>query len=286
MVTRRELLAGAFVTAVTLASAGGSYLFDEQMRPAPLYKSWMITDLHAHPRSAIGLEKAIEMLSSPGVVGLAHIVGNNRILNYEEALSLPGAEELEDGLAKIESPYGTGYFTRTQEITGGTHHLLAVGWEGEGYFENYADARKAIDEIHRRKGLAILTHPLVTPNREGSVVRYRFLNTSERDELYELLGMVDEVEVFNAQCIAPTSGLIIPDMKKANRKAVKAAADYAGLEGIACSDARLPEQVKSCGIYLPEEDFCLERMKADIVDGNFWRFEHYVSRDSFLRGMF
>ena len=179
-----------------------------------------------------------------------------------------------------------GYFTRTQEINGGVFHILAVGWDGEGYFENYANPWKAIAEIRNRNGAVILNHPFVTSD-VNSWKKYRFIHASEKEVLYELLGAVDEAEVFNAQCINPFGGLLVPNMKRANEMAERLVEEYASLKGTVSSDGRLPEQVKSCGIYLEEKDFCLEKLKTDLREGNFENdFRHYASRWSFLKGMF
>ncbi len=290
ILTRRQLLTGTLAASGLAVAGGHLYLHDEEMQPAPQRGGKILADLHTHPHRDCPLEEILSMLSSPGLVGLAHISGHSQILTYERALALPGAEEVEPGLAQLESSTEKnsprGYFTRTQEINGGVFHILAVAWKGGGYFENYADARKAVEEIHRKDGVAIVNHPFITSSPDA-MLPYRFINGTEENELYELLAMTDEAEIFNAQCINPLGGFLVPNMKKANERAERLVGEYAKLKGTISSDARIPEQVKSCGIYLEEKDFCMEKLKADLRESNFENdFRHYASKWSFLKGMF
>jgi len=99
-----------------------------------------------------------------------------------------------------------------------------------------------------------------------------------------LCKMVDEIEVFNAQNINLLP--VVAWMKNANGKA-KALAARHGFRGTAASDAhRLLSQVKISGIYLPFENLCMDAIKHYIKAGSFERHEQYVSRRSFLKGMF
>ncbi len=288
--TRRQFLAltGLGITVGT-TGIGYAYLNDEKMEPAPRKSGRIITDLHCHPAHYKDDKATLEMLCSPGIVGLTFInhgkTGN--ILTYGDALKRFSGlvEEIDKGqLARIKNT--SGYFARTQEITGDTFHILAVGFSGD-YLPNYIDARKTVEEIHKRGGLAILNHPEVTPDREARVVKYRFVNDKERKQRDELCEMVDEIEIFNAQNINPTFGLIVPNMKKANDDAEVLARGY-DFKGIVTTDThhRL-EQPKICGIYIDERDLCLEKLKDDIKTGNFDNsYRRYVSKLSFVLGMF
>lgn len=132
-------------------------------------------------------------------------------------------------------------------------------------------------------GLAILNHPYVVSTGR-KIIKYRLANEAEEKKLEELCKMVDEVEVFNAQNINLLP--FVAWMKKANKKA-RLLAEQHGFRGTASSDAhRLLSQVRAAGIYLPFENICIDAIKEHIIKGNFERLENYVSRYSFLKGMF
>ena len=102
-----------------------------------------------------------------------------------------------------------------------------------------------------------------------------------------LSGDVDEVEIFNAQCINPTLGLVVPNMKKANMRAEQLAVRYKFKGNVATDAHKRFEQVKLCGIYVDEEKLCIDKLKQDIKQGNFSNdYRRYVSRWSFVMGMF
>jgi hypothetical protein len=97
--------------------------------------------------------------------------------------------------------------------------------------------------------------------------------------------MVDEVEVFNAQNIH-TFVPGIPNMNKANDAAKLLATKY-NKKGTASSDAHLRlEQLGIAGIYLSNQDLCLEAIREALKTRNFERVEQYASRLSFVKGMF
>lgn len=260
------------------------------MQPAPVKEGKILADLHAHPGNRYGRDKVIQMLSSPGLIGLTHINDETRILSYETAITLSGVKEIDKGrLAEINVGGKKGYFMRTQEVIAGFAHLLALGFEGE-YLPNYDDPRQAVEEIHQRNGLTVLNHPFVAPNAGARVVKYRFINRPEKETIMELCEMVDEIEVFNAQMINPTNGFIIPKIR-ANSWAGELARGKR-CRGMASSDAHFClEQAKICGIYLDLEGLCLDKIKEDIKKGSFEKYGDakegpYVSRWSFICGMF
>ncbi|MFH0797934.1 MAG: hypothetical protein V1906_00830 [Candidatus Woesearchaeota archaeon] len=263
------------------------YLNNETMRKAPVREGKIIADLHAHPANYKSNEKTLEMLCSHGLVGLSYWLGAKTILNYELVCGRFSnlVSEIDRGmLASIRSPGGDSYFARSQEIECGAHHVLAVGFEGD-YLPNFNDARKAVEAIHRRNGIAILNHPYITP--QNKFARYRFINSGEEEKVRELCQMVDEVEIFNAQCINPTLGIMVPNMKKANALAEKLALQY-GHKGTVSTDAHYRmEQPKICGIYVEKEGFCIDKLKHDIASKRFDNdYRRYVSRYSFAAGMF
>lgn len=264
------------------------------MKPAPVREGRLLADLHCHPGNFYAREEILKILCSPGIVGLTFYNGSRTKLLYEQAVGLPGVCEIDKKfLARIDSPFGTGYFIRTQEVAVGKDnlfHILAVGFTGE-YLpftpNSYPDPRRAVEEIHRRKGIAILNHPYVVPDREARIIKYRLTNAEEERTIEDLCTMVDEIEVFNAQCINPTFGVIVPNMNQANARVGFLQRKY-NFRGTVSSDAhnRL-EQVKVCGIYVDEKDLSVERLKEDLRQGNFQNDYHcYVSRYSFVRGMF
>lgn len=288
--SRRQVLARIGLGTAAVVIPSKLYLDDEEMFYAPGRGNKIIADLHSHPANYKGDEETLEMLCSPGIVGLTYINNGrkNRILTYEQVLSRFSGlvEEVDKGnFARIKGT--SGYVMRTQEITGGTHHILAVGWEGNDYFPNYKDARKAVDEIHKKDGIAVLCHPYATPDRKAKIVKYRFLNIQEEEKMNELCEMVNEIEIFNAQCINPTLGIVVPNMKTANDLAERLALDCC-FKGIVNTDAHLRlEQSKICGIHVDEKGLCAEKLKADISSKNFDNdYRKYVSRWSFAMGMF
>lgn len=285
---RRTFLKLACASAVI--ASGNFYFNDEKMRKAQrTLDGKIIADLHAHPANYKDDQSTLEMLSEQGVQGLTFIRYNNKILTYEDVIKKFAnyITEIDKNMfAKVIYKDRTGYIVRTQELVGSPHHILAIGFEG-GYFPVYKDPRKAIEEIHKRKGLAILNHPFITPNGGAKIVRYRFINDDEEKMVNELCEMVDEVEIFNAQCINPTYGLVVPNMKKANLKAEQFALKH-NFKGTVASDAhKIFEQTKVCGIYVDEEKLCMDKLKHDIKHGNFDNnYRHYVSKWSFVKGMF
>lgn len=253
----------------------------------------VLCDLHAHPTHKADIEIIVQILSSPGLVGLTikDIDNSGRdILRYEQALDiLPSGSftEIDKGrLAKC----GEGYFARTQEIRVGIHHVLAVGWEGKEYFKNCETMAYAVSEIHERKGIAILNHPFALVVED----KIRLPVTEEERELIRTAyRSVDEVETHNAFCID-----LIPSfmaMKRANVLAEELRQkEFPHFTGTASTDChRLWEQVKLAGIYLDQsslEKQGTEGMKEAIVKGNFQRLGDaatgpYVGRWSFVKGV-
>ncbi|MDI6737492.1 MAG: PHP-associated domain-containing protein [Nanoarchaeota archaeon] len=250
------------------------------MKQSPEIKGKILADLHCHPGRNNSAEDLAEMLSW-GITGLASFSATSGYLSYEDAMQLPNVREIDLGLfAEIEYNGKKGYFARAQEVSAG-FHILALGCYNTIHPLN--DARNVIEKIHKEKGIAILNHPYVISTGR-KIIRYRLANEAEEKKLEELCGMADEVEVFNAQNINLLP--VVAWMKNANEKAKELAARH-DFKGIAASDAhRLLSQVKTAGIYLPSENLCIDAVKEHIKKGNFERCEKYVSRRSFLKGMF
>lgn len=288
---RRKFIIGSTAALGLVAVSGGSYLYleDQNMKPAPKVIDRILADFHAHPANYNCQEETLEMLTRGCLVGLSWIDYPNAktILTYEQALGLPGVTEIDSGLlAKINSNNGTGYFIKTQELQPEQNivHLLTLGCRK--YISKELDAKEAIKAIHQQGGLAIINHPYVTVNRGSRIIPYRLIHSEEEKEVEEITSLVDEVEVFNAQNINPTFGIVVPNMKRANERAQELAEKH-GKKGVACSDAhRRLEQIGITGIYLPEQNLCWEAIRANILSKNFERYEQYVSKWSFVKGMF
>jgi len=269
------------ITAGTgIGIAGFLYLNNTDMRRIAPPQGKILADLHTHPSKDYSIEELLETLSS-GIVGLAEHYRSSMTLQYKDAISLPGIKEIEKGLlAKVEYKGRTGYIARTQEIRA-DHHILAIGCKR--FIDEATDARKIIEEIHKKGGIAIVAHPGVKTTG-NNLIPYRRIRDDEKPELDEICEMTDEVESFNAYGINLTFGMIIPDMNKANDFAKKLAAEHS-LKGIANSDAHFGmEQVLIAGIYLPDEKINTDSIKHNIISGNFERLERYVSRYSFIKG--
>lgn len=275
---RRQFLAGALGTAALLAIGSYPYLDDKKMEKPKKKDGLIIADLHAHPGRNHPQEELTSMLSW-GLTGLTASNYGKIILSYHEAINLQGAKEIDKGLfAEFNHNGKKGYFANIQEVMS-DFHILAIGCKET--LPDYADARKTVEEIHKQDGIAILNHPLVIP--EDSWKRYRLLDENGKKKLKELCTMVDEIEVFNAQCINLIP--VIAWMHWANEDAKKLATAY-GFKGTAASDTHVRlEQVKVSGIYVPEKHLSIEALKHHIKTKNFERLEHYVSRLSFLEGM-
>lgn len=283
MLSRRGFL---ILGAITLASIGSyPYLNNEEMKNPPEIEGRILVDLHAHP-SRQNSQRDLTSLLSSGVTGLTARNNSRRIFTYDDALQLPGVKEIDKGLFGSLSLGGrTGYFVRTQEVDS-DFHILAVGCPKT--IENYPDARRAIEEIRRQSGLAVLNHPYV--NVELGYFRYpRLIRTEQEKRIRELCELVDEVEVFNASAINAIP--FIADLSPANESARKLVNKLTqqGMPhvGIAVSDAHYRlEQVKIAGIYVPQEGLSIEALKDHIHKKRFDRFEQHISRLSILRGFF
>lgn len=259
------------------------------MQFAPKIEGKVLSDLHTHPANYKSQEETLEMLTRGCLIGLSWLdyPGAKTILTYEQALNLPGTREIDTGiLAKIYYGGRTGYFIKCQELQPKLNivHIQAIGCRE--YIPKELEAKEAIRAIHQQGGLTAINHPYVTVDEDALIVRYRLIHESEEEEVEEITSLVDEVEVFNAQNINPTFGIVVPNMKKANQRAHELAERH-GKKGIACSDAhRRLEQIGITGIYLPEQNLCWESIKANILSKNFERYEQYVSKWSFVKGMF
>lgn len=265
---------------------GQEYLNNELMPRAPVQDGQVLCDLHTHPSNGKSENDLIAMLTSPGLIGLSQRYQSTTILTYEEARDLvgdhPHFRELTPGmLARVDK----GYFARTQEVTAGIHHLLAIGCTGD-YLPDFEHAPEAIQEIRSRNGLVILNHPYVVQGGLG----FRIASRTDERGIKRLCESVDEIETHNGYCIDFVP--VIASMKKANIRAEQLLEHFPQYKGIAASDChRELGQVKICGVYIPEEEVqTMEELKISICNGSFERYGSstlgpYVSRRSWLEGM-
>ncbi|HLC70598.1 MAG TPA: hypothetical protein VJI32_01235 [Candidatus Nanoarchaeia archaeon] len=283
------------VGGMAAAPASYFYLHDHSMKPAPQREGKVLCDFHAHPSKKNKLDDIVDMLGSPGLVGLTAKYldkSGDDILLYEEAVDIarikkdPAFTEITPGkLAR----YKRGYFARTQEVKADVFHLLALGWEGE-YLQHkdYSSIEEAVKDIHDRKGIAVFNHPFFVA-RGGLLVQ--FANDEEKEKIKRGYSVVDEVELHNAFCIN-----LVPFVawaNKANKLAEELVVGYKH-HGMAGSDCHreLP-QVKIVGNYLSEEGIQRGGMAGiteTIKAGQFERygthaFGPYVSRWSWMKGV-
>ena len=239
----------------------------------------ILADLHTHPGLKQNLDFLVERLTR-GITGIAQDNDWLTIWNYQdliEALKVKSGVSIREVnqslLAEINYNGQIGYITKTQEVCANNdHHILAFGCREN--FPNKEDPRTTVEKVHKKKGLAILNHPYVFGKR--------IANEIEELTIKELYQMVDEVEIFNAQCIDLIPPFIC--MKEANKKAKELASQYEGIEGIASSDAHYEiSPIGTSGIYIPNQDLNIEAIMQYIKSKNFERYEQYVDRWTFFK---
>ncbi len=263
-------------------------VLEEIMNPAPVKPGKLLADFHTHPSNRKSLEDTLKLLSSPGLCGLAHKTDTNRILTYEQAIEIVSPSSVFREITPGQmAGMGGGYFLRAQEVLAAGHHLLTFGWEGD-YFPNYNDAFQAVQDIHDRNGIVILTHPYVL----FKGLSIAFPNAEEEKRIHELCTIVEEIEVHNAYCIdlLPFGPSLC--VKKANRLAQELIAEFPQHKGMAGSDCHGdPAQVKICGNYVNSAATQgIEELKQAVKTGSFERYGNfengpYVSRWSWLKGI-
>lgn len=270
------------------------------MKTPPKKEGKIFADLHCHlarPKTRKQAQTLIEKLSS-GLTGITAVEGNPKIATYEQLVQHFQLKEVEKGLlAKVVFNENHGYVLKTQEAAEGeiAPHILALA--PRNYIPHpFLESEKIIEEIKKQEALAILAHPFTIPTEE--FIRYRIRTGEEIKEILDLYDLVDEVEVFNAQNIRAlplisdlTSFLDMTYSNQLAQKSIELHNDHKKnkFKGIASSDTHFkPEQIQKSGIYLPQESeaYLLDSLLFNIKIGNFERQEQYVSRTSFLAGMF
>lgn len=235
-------------------------------------KKDIIADLHVHLSSKITLDKLLGVIGRD-LIGIAAHEGKPNILNWYQAMNLLGekAMQIDDGLlAAVRNGNKMGYIAHVQEILS-DYHILAIGMKG--LLPTYPDARKTVEEIHKKGGLAVLAHPCVVGWLK---IAYRAVKPYEEGRIRELMQMVDQVETFNAQNIWW--------MKKANRRAAELAKEY-GHKGISSSDTHVMlDQPKRSSTRLELDEVDMENILTGIKQGGAERFENHVSSSSFILG--
>ncbi len=281
--TRRGFLRlGLLIGAGLIGSGSYTYLFDENIKHAPVIGGKILCDLHAHPSNKGPIEDIIRFLGSPGLVGLT-VRYNREILTYGQAKDiLKDSKDFYEITPGQLAKFRQGYFARTQEIIAGMHHILAIGWQGN-YFPKYSNGTEAVNEIHAKNGIAVLNHAPVIPGWPW----FRLAAEKEMPEIEKIAGLVDEIEAHNSYLIDLLP--VIASMRKANLMAENLAIKN-NKKGIASSDThRKHEYAKTCGIYIDKdiiENQGMEGIKTAIKTGNFTRYGSqkgpYLSRAGWL----
>ncbi|MBI2655680.1 hypothetical protein HYX06_04635 [Candidatus Woesearchaeota archaeon] len=275
--TRRVVIR---LTALACASAlgyGAHYPFENFSRNVPQVDGKVPTDLHTHVGRNHNEDRIAEKLSQ----GLAEDNLHSGVLSVDDVANYHGAQWIDRGLlGRIEYNGRTGYFAKAQEI-GPKHHILALFCPKR--LDDYEDPRRAVEEIKKQGGLAILNHPyIVKPN--GSPLP-RMANAQEEKVLYDLCQMVDEIEVFNASALSLTPLAIGEANLLAQELLRKANQNGRSFKGVAVSDAHhLLREVLAAGILLEKNNLSVEGIKESIKSGNFSRYEQHISRAELLGG--
>ena len=288
-ISRREALIGLGVIGIVgFGTYSKVYLHNGQLKRLKPKNGKIPADLHVHLNKDCDPIKVREVLSQPGLVGLTRYHVPNNLLSYQEIKNYPEFEEIkgEEGiLGKLTYNGSSGYVLNCQEITNFKHHISALGCKDTITASSLEDVVK---EIHEQGGIAILNHPYVVPSGKWWPpweAKYRPINEEEKRINEILVELVDEVEVFNGQCINLLPGII--NMNPANEMAKKFAEDH-GFKGIATSDAHGREygQILTSGIYIPDQDLTFKRLKQYIKNQEFEAVGNYIPGNSFIRGHF
>lgn len=164
-------------------------------------------------------------------------------------------------------------------------HIIAEGCEKD--IPNHINASKAIDEIHKQDGIAIIAHPFTV---ERGPLIFWYLNKEQKKLLEEeLLPKADSVEVFNARNIF--------HMALSNSKIKYLMKNYSNtIKGIAVTDTHKGaskeglKQIGRAGILYREfntdkstdrEIFNKKRTKLN--SGDYELFENYIDPVTFFR---
>lgn len=291
--TRRKILKTIRDSLAITALTGGVGLFIDNLYMSPVAKTpgEILCDLHAHPANYKPEGEIIEMLTSPGLVGLGHNNLTKRNLTYEGAIRLlDGKVNIEEITPHLLAKVGNGYFLKAQELSPDDpvhpFEILALGVEGR-YLDDGSNTVDKIKEIHDLGGIAIIVDTYV---QRGGPLRYRLLNPPEEKALVDLVtrddhGRPDAVEAHSAQ--------LKWWVKSANKKATELSEKY-NVSGVSSSDAhRRTRQVKLCGVGIASDivHSGIKGIQEAIRSGNFTRkgdYDNgpYVSAFSFGMGHF
>jgi|SRR3989344_1244120 len=277
----------AAIGASTLLAKEG--LDSIEMKQYAVIDGSLLADLHTHPSRNASIEDQLDTFSK-GINGITSLLGIERYVKYEDLVLLKEVEEIDKGLfARVVYKGGLGYIINTQEVEAlkPSLHILALGCRKRIY--DHQDPRDIVEDIHLQNGVAILNHPFVVPS--GDKFRYRLLNRYEESKMRELLDMVNQVEIYNGQCIDIFFGIqqgVLGriNMQKANKKAQKLV-EGTRFKGSAASDTHGElAQVRTSGILIPNNYVSLEGIKDCIINNRFERYEGKISVPSFFLGHF
>lgn len=287
--TRRKFLGITIAAGTGIIIGGNYYLNNEEMSKPKKKEGMVLADLHVHINKKEDLEDIAKVLSK-GLTALTTRNDDDNILSYNDVINngffKKYVKEIDKGfLAEFNYNGDKGYIVKGQEISS-HHHILSIGHE-ENITER-PDTIKVVEDIKKKNGLAIPAHIYGLNSR----VFPRLINKKEEVFVSELCEMVDEIEVFNGFAIN-----LLPDsfqdmewlpsflrMKNINENTKKLADKY-GFKGIACSDAHRMEQVHTSGIYIKENGLNMSSLIDYIKNGEFERFEQYISRWSVIKSI-
>jgi len=298
-ITRRKVLQalGLGFGAVAVGGIGAAaslYLNNTKNRSPPIIQSangenLVLCDLHCHPSINRTLEDKMEMLGSPGLVGLTERSGPAGILTYHDAVqelhSHPDFKELTPGkMAKFKE----GYFVRTAEVHGGFLDFIAIDFDGEESFSNQDSPLTVIQDIRERNGLVVLSTPYSVKDGVG----FRVANAEEEPIITETCRLSDFVEVHDSYNI----DLLWYGLKESNRAATKLQQSGCGANDpvlpFASSDGhRELGHCKLTGLYVAEDNLKnAGTFRSALESGDYYLAGNakdgpYTSRGEFVRSM-
>ncbi len=269
-------------------------------------------DLHTHvPRDADGSE--LERTLAGQATGLAKNTRMPGALLYEDAVDMPGVEEVEQGrIARLRGENGVGYLVRAEEI-GSPHysrnipHLLAVGCEGD-YLGDSDDPYETVSEIHNRGGIAILNHPSIVDSG-NQLLQLKLIDPRKDETMTRLAEMTDGVEGGNAyqtnvipdflsqrlgnyflerELDSNLLGLVLSQfIMHEGIEWQKQLATQSGKKWMAASDSHLVlEHVGVAGNYMEEESLqSVEDLRGTIREGRFEQEEAYLDFSEMAKGI-
>jgi len=215
---RRILKVGAY-GAVFVAGGATGVLFDafyvntgENRAPPVLRRAngqqddLILCDFHAHISNSWDREEVIEVLRSPGLIGLAYKPveegQESSILNFRQAIDWIHEMGLEHLLTELTpgklARFGDGYFCNNEEVQGGEHSFILIGVDD--YLPNYDDPFKLISDVHAL-GLERPTLEFSTPFVVNGLEPVSLDDYQRVRQIMTIMPKVDLVEILDSYAI-------------------------------------------------------------------------------------